>query len=167
MIGRSSRWSLRSNSPHAAAIAVRGAKVPETLPAFVQEGASTATSSGESAGRACPAYCSMGSRRAPIDREEALADLARARKLKLPHFRDVFPGRFRKSVKSRRSVHLIECSTRFFAIPSSMGSRFRNAPAGHGLTKANVQNATPLFAHAPTALLFGAWDSTGSAGGSG
>jgi CRISPR-associated protein Csb1 len=35
------------------------------------------------------------------------------------------------------------------------------------LSRANAQNATALFAHAPTALLFGAWDSTGSAGGLG
>ena len=35
------------------------------------------------------------------------------------------------------------------------------------LAGANVRNANALFEHAPTALLFGCWDSTGAAGGSG
>ena len=35
------------------------------------------------------------------------------------------------------------------------------------LAGANVRNANALFEHAPTALLFGCWDSTGAAGGIG
>ena len=38
---------------------------------------------------------------------------------------------------------------------------------GQAISKANVRNATPLFELCPTALIFGAWDSTGAAGGLG
>ncbi|MEO2089489.1 MAG: type I-U CRISPR-associated RAMP protein Csb1/Cas7u, partial [Gemmataceae bacterium] len=38
---------------------------------------------------------------------------------------------------------------------------------GEAISKANVRNATPLFELCPTALIFGAWDSTGAAGGLG
>jgi CRISPR-associated protein Csb1 len=38
---------------------------------------------------------------------------------------------------------------------------------GEAISKANVRNATPLFELCPTALVFGAWDSTGAAGGLG
>lgn len=41
------------------------------------------------------------------------------------------------------------------------------SPEGAAISKANVRNATPLFELCPTALIFGAWDSTGAAGGLG
>ncbi len=47
------------------------------------------------------------------------------------------------------------------------GKAFLRSPLYLKLTACNVRNATALFAHAPTALLFGCWDSTGAAGGMG
>lgn len=44
---------------------------------------------------------------------------------------------------------------------------FRTSPAGKALDQSSLANATPLFEHCPTALLFGLWDSTGAAGGLG
>jgi CRISPR-associated protein Csb1 len=41
------------------------------------------------------------------------------------------------------------------------------SPEGSRVAMANVRFATPLFELCPTALLFGAWDSTGAAGGLG
>jgi CRISPR-associated protein Csb1 len=41
------------------------------------------------------------------------------------------------------------------------------SPEGAAISQANVRNATPLFELCPTALIFGAWDSTGAAGGLG
>lgn len=40
-------------------------------------------------------------------------------------------------------------------------------PEGKAIADANARNATPLFELCPTALVFGAWDSTGAAGGLG
>jgi CRISPR-associated protein Csb1 len=47
------------------------------------------------------------------------------------------------------------------------GKPFFNSPLYLKLSAGNVRNATDLFAHAPSALLFGCWDSTGAAGGLG
>ena len=47
------------------------------------------------------------------------------------------------------------------------GELFRLTPVGRSITEASIANATALFRHAPTALLFGAWDSTGPKGGRG
>jgi CRISPR-associated protein Csb1 len=44
---------------------------------------------------------------------------------------------------------------------------FLESPVGHQLTKAKEQNATALLETSPTALLFGAWYSTGEGGGLG
>ncbi len=44
---------------------------------------------------------------------------------------------------------------------------FRDTPLGRQITDASVRNATPLYRACPTALLFGAWDSTGPRGGLG
>lgn len=41
------------------------------------------------------------------------------------------------------------------------------SPEGKAVTEANTRNATPLLELCPTALVFGAWDSTGAAGGLG
>lgn len=41
------------------------------------------------------------------------------------------------------------------------------SPEGRAIGGANSRNATPLFELCPTALVFGAWDSTGAAGGLG
>ncbi|CAM2904796.1 type I-U CRISPR-associated RAMP protein Csb1/Cas7u [Skermania piniformis] len=44
---------------------------------------------------------------------------------------------------------------------------FRFGPIGRAITDATVGKATALFVHSPSALLFGAWDSTGPKGGRG
>lgn len=47
------------------------------------------------------------------------------------------------------------------------GVRFRESAIGQAFSTANIRNATALFQHCPNALIFGVWDSTGSAGGLG
>lgn len=47
------------------------------------------------------------------------------------------------------------------------GKRFRESDAAKGLNAATPLNATPLYELCPTALVFGAWDSTGPKGGLG
>ena len=47
------------------------------------------------------------------------------------------------------------------------GTLFRLSDVGHAITNATPRNATALFRHSPTALLFGMWDSTGPKGGLG
>ncbi|MFM2161322.1 MAG: hypothetical protein RLZZ383_834 [Pseudomonadota bacterium] len=47
------------------------------------------------------------------------------------------------------------------------GVLFRHTPAGMAATAASPRDATALFALCPTALVFGAWDSTGPKGGMG
>lgn len=44
---------------------------------------------------------------------------------------------------------------------------FRFGPVGRAVTEATPRNATALLHHAPAALVFGAWDSTGPRGGRG
>ena len=47
------------------------------------------------------------------------------------------------------------------------GTLFRLSDIGRSITEARPGNATDLFRYAPTALLFGQWDSTGPKGGLG
>lgn len=47
------------------------------------------------------------------------------------------------------------------------GTLFRLSEMGRAITNARPSNATALFQYAPTALLFGQWDSTGPKGGLG
>ena len=47
------------------------------------------------------------------------------------------------------------------------GTLFRLSDVGRKITDAQPRNATAMFKHAPTALLFGQWDSTGPKGGLG
>ncbi len=47
------------------------------------------------------------------------------------------------------------------------GTLFRLSEVGKAITDAQPRNATALFRYAPTALLFGQWDSTGPKGGLG
>lgn len=44
---------------------------------------------------------------------------------------------------------------------------FRQSPLGESLVKASTRDASALYRHAPTALVFGAWNSTGDGGGMG
>ncbi|NVB39799.1 type I-U CRISPR-associated protein Cas7 [Pseudenhygromyxa sp. WMMC2535] len=47
------------------------------------------------------------------------------------------------------------------------GEAFRASTLGRQLTETNTADARSMLAHCPTALLFGAWDSTGPRGGMG
>jgi CRISPR-associated protein Csb1 len=47
------------------------------------------------------------------------------------------------------------------------GKAFRRSEVGKKLDRVSNRNATPLFQHCPTALVFGMWDSTGPVGGIG
>lgn len=47
------------------------------------------------------------------------------------------------------------------------GTLFRYTAAGQAITQAGPRDATALFHYCPTALIFGAWDSTGPKGGLG
>lgn len=47
------------------------------------------------------------------------------------------------------------------------GVLFRDTDLGRAITDASVRNATALYRACPTALIFGAWDSTGPKGGLG
>lgn len=47
------------------------------------------------------------------------------------------------------------------------GTLFRLSAIGRAITDATPRNATALFRHSPTSLLFGMWDSTGPKGGLG
>ena len=47
------------------------------------------------------------------------------------------------------------------------GTLFRLSTVGRAITDATPRNATALFRHSPTSLLFGMWDSTGPKGGLG
>jgi CRISPR-associated protein Csb1 len=47
------------------------------------------------------------------------------------------------------------------------GVRFRASDVGRALTEAAPHNATAIYKHCPTALVFGMWDSTGPKGGQG
>jgi CRISPR-associated protein Csb1 len=47
------------------------------------------------------------------------------------------------------------------------GTPFRNTGAGRRFTDSRPNHATGMYAHCPTALVFGVWDSTGPKGGQG
>jgi CRISPR-associated protein Csb1 len=98
--------------------------------------------------------------------EEALSALVDAKKIEIPHFRTDFAdfpeiGEVTTLTAPHRAFDAI------FRDSELDGKAFTKHPLYTELARANVQNATPLLANAPTALLFGAWDSTGSAGGQG
>jgi CRISPR-associated protein Csb1 len=98
--------------------------------------------------------------------EEALAALVEAKKIELPHFRTDF-SEFPEvgEVTTLTAPHRVFDA--IFRDSELDGKPFTKHPLYAELSRSNVQNATSLLAHAPTALLFGAWDSTGSLGGLG
>jgi len=98
--------------------------------------------------------------------EESLASLVDAQKIEVPHFRTDFSDfPYIGEVTTLTAPHRVFDA--IFRDSELEGKAFSKHPLYAELSQANVQNATALFAHAPTALLFGAWDSTGSAGGLG
>ncbi len=99
--------------------------------------------------------------------EECLADLVSNEALELPRLVVQFDGELADlgSITTLAAPHRV-----FDAIlrdSALKGEPFFKSSLYRELTASNVRNATALFAHAPTALLFGCWDSTGAAGGLG
>ncbi len=98
--------------------------------------------------------------------EEALAALVDAKRIAIPHFRTDFAefpeiGEVTTFSAPHRAFDAI------FRDSDFEGKPFTKHPLYAELSRSNSQNATPLFANSPTSLLFGVWDSTGSAGGLG
>jgi CRISPR-associated protein Csb1 len=77
--------------------------------------------------------------------EDGLADLGQVSDLEAPH--RIADAIFRDSMLD--------------------GTLFRLSDLGRAITDASPRDATALFVHSPTALLFGMWDSTGPKGGLG
>ncbi|MCL2724403.1 MAG: type I-U CRISPR-associated RAMP protein Csb1/Cas7u [Polyangiaceae bacterium] len=98
--------------------------------------------------------------------EEALAELIARGAIELPHFVTDFSG-----IPEVGEVTTLTAPHRVFdAIfrDSELdGKPYPKSTLAVELSRANTKNATALFEHAPSALLFGAWDSTGAAGGLG
>jgi len=98
--------------------------------------------------------------------EEALSSLVESGKIEIPHFRTELAEFLELGeVTTLNAPHRVFDA--IFRDSELDGKPFPKHPLYIELARANAQNATPLLAHAPTALLFGAWDSTGSAGGLG
>ncbi len=99
--------------------------------------------------------------------EESLADLVAEGTIELPRLAVRFDGELADlgEISTLATPHRV-----FDAIfrDSKLANEpfFKTALYGR-LAKSNVRNATALFASAPTALIFGCWDSAGAAGGSG
>lgn len=99
--------------------------------------------------------------------EESLADLAIRKQIELPRLEVQFDGELADVgvISTLGAPHRV-----FDAILRDSvvdGKPFLKSEIYKSLTACNVRNATMLFARAPTALLFGCWDSTGAAGGLG
>lgn len=99
--------------------------------------------------------------------EDALAELVARGQLELPRFEVKFDG----DLTDLGTISTLAAPHRVFdAIlrdSTLKGEPFFKSSIYQELTTCNVRNATALFGHSPTALLFGCWDSTGAAGGSG
>lgn len=99
--------------------------------------------------------------------EESLADLVAREELDVPRLVVQFDGELADlgAITTLAAPHRV-----FDAIlrdSELQGEPFFKSSLYKELTASNVRHATALFAHAPTALLFGCWDSTGAAGGLG
>lgn len=99
--------------------------------------------------------------------EEALSDLVSRGQLELPRFEVKFDGELGEfgTISTLGAPHRVfDAILRDSALD---GEPFFKSSVYKQLTACNVRNATALFGHSPTALLFGCWDSTGAAGGLG
>ena len=100
--------------------------------------------------------------------EEALLEAAKDGTIRLPRVVVDFPGAGLNSVPE---ISSLEAPHRIFdAIlrDSNLdGEDFRKSPVGVRLVKAKADDATAILEISPTALLFGAWNSTGEGGGVG
>jgi CRISPR-associated protein Csb1 len=100
--------------------------------------------------------------------EEALLEIARAGGLRLPYLTVDFSG---TAVPEVGEISSLQAPHRVFdAIlrDSSLGGKpLMQSDLGKRLQTANMANAATVFEVSPTALLFGAWNSTGEGGGLG
>ncbi len=100
--------------------------------------------------------------------EESLLAAAQAGGIRLPRLVVDFPG---SGINSVPAISVLEAPHRVFdAIlrDSLHGDKpFRDSDLGQSLRLATPADATAIFEAAPTALLFGAWNSTGEGGGLG
>lgn len=100
--------------------------------------------------------------------EEALLAAAEAGRIRLPRLAVDFPG---AGLNSVGPISVLEAPHRIFdAIlrDSALdGKFFRDSDLGQSLRQATPADATAILQAAPTALLFGAWNSTGEGGGLG
>ncbi len=98
--------------------------------------------------------------------EEGIAELIARGALEVPHFVTDF-SEFPEvgEVTTLTAPHRVFDA--IFRDSELDGTAFPKHPLSAELSRANTKNATALFTHAPSALLFGAWDSTGASGGLG
>lgn len=100
--------------------------------------------------------------------EEALLAAAEAGRISLPRLVVDFPG---AGLNSVGPISVLEAPHRIFdAILRDSelnGKSFRDSDLGKALRQATPADATAILQAAPTALLFGAWNSTGEGGGLG
>ncbi len=100
--------------------------------------------------------------------EEALLTAAEADRIRLPRLVVDFPG---AGLNSVGRISVLEAPHRIFdAIlrdSELSGKPFRDSDLGQALRQATPADATAILQAAPTALLFGAWNSTGEGGGLG
>ena len=100
--------------------------------------------------------------------EEALLRAAEEGRIQLPRLTVDFTG---KGLEPVTKISVLQAPHRIFdAIlrDSLLGDKpFMESDLGEGLRKATPADATAIFEAAPTALVFGAWNSTGEDGGLG
>lgn len=99
--------------------------------------------------------------------EQALLEAYRSQQLKFPLVETDFSNHFLDigSITTLDASHRI--ADAIFRDSLRDGNKFPDSDIGQAFVKANIRNATALFQYCPHALIFGVWDSTGSAGGLG
>lgn len=100
--------------------------------------------------------------------ESALLMAAQAGDIELPRLVVDFPG---SGLNAVPPISSLEAPHRIFdaILRDSLldGVPFRESGVGRGVRQANTHDATAILQASPTALLFGAWNSTGEGGGLG
>lgn len=92
--------------------------------------------------------------------EDALLTAARAGDIRIPMLQVDIPGH--QTITSLSAPHRVHDA--IFRDCQYQGVRFRDSEIGKEMVDARAWNATGMFRLCPTALLFGTWDSQGSAG---
>jgi len=134
------------------------------------EGGSYASETRLVPGREEPVQCVLlDSVQSQANRMElALLDAWRAQRLPLPVATVTFPD---KALEKPLRVTSLEAPHRIAdaLLRDSLldGKPFRKSDVGRRIGEVEIFNATALFEHCPTALVFGLWDSTGPKGGLG